>query len=197
MSNRARTTEAGSSRTHTQGPRRPSPERNPAPNPYTTIPPPTTEYITLYIKLQRRRQCFRIVQVPANYTFALLHTYIRFLFGLTDRPHRFDVVDHVRFHWNMKGHVINYGRWSKKDQESLDPEYMAVARGHLPAMKVVPVGTKEKAVKDVLTARSDEVTLGQIWNTKYNVCSWTDCSRDCQDDEIAIKYQNERGGECF
>ncbi|VDC02466.1 unnamed protein product [Peniophora sp. CBMAI 1063] len=147
MSDRPRSNEAGSSRKHTQGPRRPSPERNAAPNPYTTLPPPTTEYITLYIKLQRRRQCFRIVEVPSNYTFALLHTLLRFLFGLSDKRHYFEVVDHVIFHKQIRGQIHNCGRWSKFHQERL-PEFIAFYPDHCgdsPVMRVSPPGTREGA----------------------------------------------------
>ncbi|KZV61499.1 hypothetical protein PENSPDRAFT_693353 [Peniophora sp. CONT] len=207
MADCCRPNNAGPSRMHTQGPRRASPERSTQPNPYTTLPPPTRRFITLYIKLQKRRQCFRIVEVPANYTFALLHTYIRFLFGLSDKRHYFDVVDHVQFHKSMKGHILDCGRWSKEMQEALPAQYMDIMRGKDPVMRVAPEGTRKGAPcweeefnwqllgEDVVRKRSEEVTLKQIWNEEYNVCSWTECPRDCTDEEIAIKYENKTGGD--
>ncbi|VDB84629.1 unnamed protein product [Peniophora sp. CBMAI 1063] len=204
-----RSNNAGPSRAHNLGPRRASPERKSGYNTqsaaYTTLPPPTRRFLTLYIKLQKRRQTFRIVEVPANFTFANLHTYIRFLFGLSDNRHYFDVVDHVRFHGTMKGHILDCGRWSKEMQEALPVQYMDIMRGKDPVMRVSPVGAREGAPSweeefnwallgdDVVRKMEEEVTLSQIWNPKYNVCSWTECPRDCEDEEIAIKYENKRG----
>ena len=91
-------------------------------------------------------------------------------------------------------------------QEDLPAQYMDIVRGKDPVMRVSPVGTRRAAPsweeefnwsllgKDVVRKKSEDVTLGEVWNSKYNICSWTDCPRDCTDEEIAIKYENKTGG---
>ncbi|KDQ62170.1 hypothetical protein JAAARDRAFT_189531 [Jaapia argillacea MUCL 33604] len=51
------------------------------PDPHTTLPTPTSEFIQLRFQLARFKGVFRIVQLPQNYTFANLHTFIQFAFG--------------------------------------------------------------------------------------------------------------------
>ncbi|VDB84649.1 unnamed protein product [Peniophora sp. CBMAI 1063] len=50
---------------------------------------------------------------------------------------------------------------------------------------------------DVVLKTSPEVTLGEIWNVdeRENICAHTDCPRDCENEEIAIKYQNTKGSD--
>ena len=70
-----------------------------------------------------------------------------------------------------------------------------------------PAGTREAAPgyerewnwnmldPDVVLKTDDQVTLAEIWNIdeNENICAHTDCPRDCENDEIAIKYENVKG----
>ena len=74
-------------------------------------------------------------------------------------------------------------------------------------MRASPAGTREAAPgyeeewnwnmldPDVVLKTDDQVSLAEIWNVdeSENICAHTDCPRDCENDEIAIKYENVKG----
>lgn len=66
------------------------------PDPYTTLSATTTSYIQLRFQLMNFKNVYRIVQLPATFTFANLHTLIQYMFGWSNSHlHRAEVVSNV------------------------------------------------------------------------------------------------------
>ncbi|KAK7722737.1 hypothetical protein SLS57_004942 [Botryosphaeria dothidea] len=78
--------------------------------PPLTLPPPTKEHIVLKIYIESRRPVYRLIVVPENYTFQLLHKLIQYSVGWADaswREHRFIV----------HGPAEKYKSYPKKDTD--------------------------------------------------------------------------------
>lgn len=180
--------------------RRSKPSR---PDPYTTLPAETTSYIQLRFQLMNFKNVYRIVQLPATFTFAHLHTLIQYMFGWSNSHlHRAEVVSYVVMHdpngdlagtmkrWGRKpmlgeflgGEEEDFGdRISWKYERDDNPIY------HVDQYGVRPEGFGEyyaKAIKD------SHLKLGEIWTKDFrNNASLGESPND----EIGIIYEYDLG----
>ncbi|KAG2094297.1 hypothetical protein BD769DRAFT_1519286 [Suillus cothurnatus] len=180
--------------------RRSKPSR---PDPYTTLPAETTSYIQLRFQLMNFKNVYRIVQLPATFTFANLHTLIQYMFGWSNSHlHRAEVVSYVVMHdpngdlagtmkrWGRKpmlgeflgGEEEDFGdRISWKYERDDNPIY------HVDQYGVRPEGFGEyyaKAIKD------SHLKLGEIWTKDFrNNASLGESPND----EIGIIYEYDLG----
>ncbi|VDB84646.1 unnamed protein product [Peniophora sp. CBMAI 1063] len=179
---------------------RDKPWRDDEPNPFVTLPRPTTEYIDLYIKLVGFDGTYRIVSVPSTFTFANLHVLLQFLFGWENSHlHRFEVVDHVKMDKRHKGEIRSFGRWTDlwRKFTPVEAQQYQEGKGHYPLMHVSVrprvtfpdwfEGVDDDGVLDKLV-HDPELTMERIWNLdeEHNACELVGC--DCGNEEIAIKY---------
>jgi hypothetical protein len=158
------------------------------PDPYRTIPPPSTEWIQLRFQLNRFQGVYRVVQVPTNYTFANLHTLIQYLFGWNGyHSHQTRVYTNVEMYKsaNRKGCIKSYGQAPPMPEEwiipNLSPElqeseryWWNVRNAEAAIYEVVAVGKNQGKYKDSRGCFSDyswhykaedpELTLGDVWN---------------------------------
>ncbi|KAI0041984.1 hypothetical protein FA95DRAFT_1610563 [Auriscalpium vulgare] len=181
----------------------PSASKRARPDPYFTLPPPTTQYITLYIMLMRFKRVFRVVEVPLNYTFANLHTLMQFLFGWSgDHLHEVEVFDCVTLLKTRKGEIKEAGRIPAHQRE-LSDWYAVNGTGRIarqfkgsdPMWKVTTRKPRKNEWWDLeVENRLDaEATLGEVWNVdeKQNLSYRTE--GDSSNEEIAIKYKYDLG----
>ncbi|KAI0057849.1 hypothetical protein BV25DRAFT_1841424 [Artomyces pyxidatus] len=182
----------------------PSSSKRTRPDPYFTLPEPTTRYITLYFQLFRFKRVFRVVEVPLNYTFANLHTLIQFLFGWSGAHlHEMEVFDRVLLYKTRKGEIRNCGRAPKYQIEFYweHPEYPhreVFLKGNEPIWRVSTRraqtwGFDDEDVVGTRVARDREVTLGEVWNVddEQNLSKTT--GGVSSNEEIAIKYHYDFG----
>ena len=175
------------------------------PDPAWTLPAPTRDYITLYITLPRL-EVWRIVEVPVNYSFALLHTFLQFLFGWSNsHPHQFAVYDGITISRTCKGQIEEAGRVLKPDIELFESLYPDHSETHMDRIKgedpIWRVGSSSESSRSqgednwVIEKEEQSVTLGDVWNQEedQNLSYMTD--GQSSNEQIAIKYEYDFDGE--
>lgn len=170
-----------------------------APDPAWVLPAPTRDYITLYITLPRL-EVWRVVEVPVNYSFALLHTLLQFLFGWShSHPHQFAVYDGITISRTCKGEIEETGRVLKPDIELFESLHSDHSETHMYRIKgedpIWRVGSSSESSRSqgednwVIEKDEQSVTLGDVWNQEedQNLSYMTD--GQSSNEQIAIKYE--------
>jgi hypothetical protein len=175
------------------------------PNPYITLPAKTNDYIQIRFQLLNFKNVFRIVQLPATFTFANLHTLIQYMFGWSDSHlHRAEVVSYVVMHDPNGEQVGMMKRWGRKPtffQEYLggkeesygDRISWKFERDDNPLYNVEQCGqpSMNLGLDYAKTVKDSDLTLGDVWTKDFE----NNAARgECQNDELGIIYEYDLGG---